>query len=59
MNYKMKANALSELAGMQQWERDNDELKYLHFFMYKDEEFGGGDAWPGKVKIIEQKITNF
>lgn len=36
----MKANALNELAGMQIWENDNEDLKYLHLFIYKDEEFG-------------------
>lgn len=38
MNYKMKSNTLLELAGMQTWERDMEDLKYLHWFVYKDEE---------------------
>ena len=38
MNYKMKSNTLLELAGMQIWEREDEELKYLHWFVYKDEE---------------------
>ena len=38
MNYKMKANALSELGGLQKWERDIEEEKYLHLFVYKDED---------------------
>lgn len=61
MNYKMKANTLLELAGMQSWERDNEEKKYLHWFVYKDEEGAAidEDVWGGKVKKIEQNINGF
>lgn len=38
MNYKMKAGTLLELAYMQKWERKIEEYKYLHWFVYKDEE---------------------
>lgn len=38
MNYKMKANALCELGGLQKWERQIEEEKYLHWFVYKDED---------------------
>jgi hypothetical protein len=51
----MKANTLLELAGMKIWEKDLDEMKYLHWFVYKDEENNPiNDAWGGKVKKIEQ-----
>lgn len=38
MIYRMKAGSLLELAEMQKWERDQDDMKYLHWFVYKDEE---------------------
>ena len=36
MNYKMKANALNELAGLQKWERNIEQEKFMYWFVYKD-----------------------
>lgn len=60
MNYKMKADSLLELAGMQKWEREIEDMKYLHWFVYKDEEGNPiNDAWGGKVKKLEGQIAAF
>lgn len=60
MNYKMKANTLLELAGMQSWQREDEDLKYLHWAMYKDEEGAPlNDAWGGKLKKLENIVLTY
>ena len=56
----MKANTLLELAGMQIWDREIEQMCYLHIFVYRDEEGNsGGNQWEGKVNKIEKMIASF
>lgn len=59
MIYRMRAGTLLELAEMQKWERDNEDMKYLHWFVYKDEEGNMlADANGSNVKKLEKYLES-
>ena len=60
MNYRMKAQSLIEIATMHKWQRQFNNHKYFHWFLYKDRDMStGSDAWEERINKIIRKIKKF
>lgn len=58
-HFKVKLNILNEIQDLMVWNRNKNELQYLHFVYYANEELnpsGQENKWEGRVRVMLNQI---